>query len=241
MGPKNKRTASTDDNDDQDALAVRIIDLLRDDQILDIFRKALYPEALSAKIDDLYGVIDRLSKSIEAKDDKIKTLENKVDSMEREIDNLEQYTRRPNLRISGIPDTGEGEDTTEKVLAVINGKLGLAHPLLPQHVERSHRVGRQVDRQHPRPVIVRFTSERTRDIVYRAKTALKDFNKQHRDTQIYINDDLTNRRAKMAFESRTLKKNKKIADCWTSYGKVMIKDLTNKVKEVKSLGDLLNI
>ena len=175
MGPKNKRTASTDDNDDQDALAVRTIDLLRDDQIMDIFRKALYPEALAAKIDDLYGVIGRLSKSIEAKDDKIKTLENKVDVKEREIDNLEQYTRRPNLRISGIPDTGEGEDTTEKVLAVINGKLGLAPPLLPQHAERSHRVGRQVDRQHPRPVFVRFTSERTRDIVYRARAALKDF------------------------------------------------------------------
>ena len=45
----------------------------------------------------------------------------------------------------------------------------------------------------------------------------------------------------MAFESRTLEKNNKIADCWTSYGKVMIKDLTNTVKEVKSLSDLLKI
>ena len=40
-------------------------------------------------------------------------------------DNLEQYTRRPNLRILGVPETGEDEDTDTTVLAVITDKMGV--------------------------------------------------------------------------------------------------------------------
>ena len=81
-----------------------------------------------------------------------------------------------------------------------------------------------------RPIIVRFQSQRLRDEVYRARTKLKDYNQQRRDAQIVINDDLTARRSKLAYDARQLKKAKKITDCWTSYGKILIKDLTNKVK-----------
>ena len=45
----------------------------------------------------------------------------------------------------------------------------------------------------------------------------------------------------MAYDSRTMKKDKKLMDCWTSYGKVLIKDLASKVIEMKSPSDLLKI
>ena len=51
---------------------------------------------------------------------------------------------------------------------------------------------------------------------------------------------MTPRRAKLSFEARALKRAKKITDCWTAYGKVMVKDLANKVFEVKSASDLLS-
>ena len=39
--------------------------------------------------------------------------------------------------------------------------------------------------------------------------------KQRQDDQIFINGDLTDRRAKLSFDARALKHEKKIADCWT--------------------------
>ena len=80
----------------------------------------------------------------------------------------------------------------------------------------------------------------SRDEVYRARTKLKTCNKERQDKQIFINDELTPRRAKLLFEARALKRSKKIADCWTAYGKVMVKDFANKVFEVKSSSDLLS-
>ena len=85
-----------------------------------------------------------------------------------------------------------------------------------------------------RPIIVRFVSERVRDSVYRARTRLKGHD-------IYLNEDLTARRAKLAYDARQLKKAKKIVDCWSSYGKVIVKDSNNKIREIKSPSDLLNI
>ena len=38
----------------------------------------------------------------------------------------------------------------------------------------------------------------------------------------------------------SMKKAHKISDCWTTYGKVMTKDLAGKITEVKSPADLLH-
>ncbi len=65
-----------------------------------------------------------------------------------------------------------------------------------------------------------------------------NFNGSHRGNPVYINDDLTSRRAKMAFDCRTLKKQKKIADTWTFNGKILIKDLTSNVTEINSAAAL---
>ena len=54
-------------------------------------------------------------------------------------------------------------------------------------------------------------------------------------------DDLTARRAKLAFDTRILKREKMIEDCWTTFGKVMVKTTTNLIKEIKSQADLQNI
>ena len=110
-------------------------------------------------------------------------------------------------------------------------------PLRPTDLERSHRLGRKADDSdgttRTRPIIVRFVSERVRDSVYRARTRLKGHG-------IYLNEDLTARGAKLACIARQLKKVKKIVDCWSSYGNVIVKDSHNKIREIKSPHDLLN-
>ena len=56
--------------------------------------------------------------------------------------------------------------------------------------------------------------------------------------RIFINEDLTGRRATLARSTRTLNKYNKIADCWTANGNVMVKDLTNQIQQVRSDTDL---
>ena len=246
MGPKTKRGSVTDDNhDDNDALAVRLIELLNDDQVLAKLRQVLFPTELSLKIDELNLQINRMATQLEAKDAVIENLKERVNTLESEMDSAEQYSRRPNLKVYGIPETRDGgEDTDEKILAVINGRIGFEPPVQRHQLERSHRIGRRAvgpgPPGPPRAIVVRFTSERLRDDVYRVHTRLKAHNQLHRDQSIFINDDLTARRAKLAFETRLLKKARKINDCWTSYGKVIIKDLANNIKEIKSTSQLAN-
>ena len=57
---------------------------------------------------------------------------------------------------------------------------------------------------------------------------------------IFINEDLTARRASLARQTRSLKKDRKVTDCWTTGGNVMIKELNNKIRQVKSESDLKN-
>ena len=156
-------------------------------------------------------------------------------------DSLEQYKRRPNLRFEGIPEADHGEDTYAKLLDIANSLLGMKPPLELDDLERSHRLGRRVDKDGPRTraIIVRFQSERLRDEVYRARTKLK-MHKESKDEQIFINDDLTPQRAKLSFDARALNHAKKIADCWTAYGKVMVNYFANHVFEVKSSSDLFS-
>ena len=99
--------------------------------------------------------------------------------------------RRPNLRFEGIPEADHGEDTDAKVLNIANSKLGMTPPLQLDNLERSHRLGRRIDKDgRPRThaIIVRFQSERLHDEVYRARTKLKMHNKERKDEQIFIND-----------------------------------------------------
>ena len=51
-------------------------------------------------------------------------------------------------------------------------------------------------------------------------------NQEHKDQQIFVNEDLTSRRSKLANETRQMKSSKKITDCWTYNGKVLVKDLS---------------
>ena len=245
MGPpKQKKGSSSDDSvEEREALALRVIDLLTDQQVLSALKKALFPVELSGRIDALNATLERLSHLVEEKDAKIVNLEREVRELADANDSLEQYTRRPNLRFEGIPEADHGEDTDAKVLEIVNTKLEMTPPLVIDDLERSHRLGRRVDkdgRPRTRAIIVRFQSERLRDEVFRARTKLKTHNTQRKDEHIFINDDLTPRRAKLSLEARALKRAKKITDCWTAYGKVMVKDLANKVFEVKSASDLLS-
>ena len=120
------------------------------------------------------------------------------------------------------------------MLAVINETMALRPPLSPHDQEISHRLGTRRDEHHTRPVTVRFSSDRVRDRVFRAR-ALKPHNTERRDKPIFINEDLTARRSKLAFATRQLKRQTKLTDCWTANGKILVKDNSNRIVEIRNL------
>ena len=65
-------------------------------------------------------------------------LTNRVDKAETENDAFEQYTRRNNVRISGVPEL-EGEYTVEAVIKIANE---LQTHIGPSDIDRSDRVGK---------------------------------------------------------------------------------------------------
>ena len=80
---------------------------------------------------------------------------------------------------------------------VINEKMGVS--IKPCQIVRCHRVGRKKDGAN-RPIIIRFDSDITRDRVFRAKKGLKTYN-LIATNKIFLNEDLTARRARLAYET----------------------------------------
>ena len=156
----------------------------------------------------------------------------KIHDLFLSLDALEQYGRRHSLRFFGIKEH-ENENTDSILLDIFRDKLGVNLQL--EDIQRSHRVGRKG--ADNRAIIVRFCSYRTRAKVWRAKTKLKN-------SDIFVSEDLTRYRNKLAYSARKLKREKRLVDTYTTDGKILVKarlnlnDPTPKTFEVKEEADL---
>ena len=56
--------------------------------------------------------------------------------------------------------------------------------------------------------------------------------------EVYITDDLTQRKARLAFLARNLKRNELISDSWTMDCKILIKNLYSHICQVNHESDL---
>ena len=88
----------------------------------------------------------------------------------------------------------------------------------------------------PEQVIVKFASRRCKARVMEVKKNLKKLH--NLDFPLYIQDDLTPRRAKLTYQARQLKRNGKVSDTWVTENKIIVKDLRNKIHDIKSHSDL---
>ena len=166
-----------------------IIELFSDARVAANLKKAMYPQELVDQLDHLSSRVTELTECIKQRDEKIKKLEGT--QLELEADKVEQYSRRSNVRFSGLPETtGEStENTTDKILDIINNTMCPDMPVRRDQIERSHRLGPKMDKNgkpHQRAVIIRFVSEKVRDDVCRARFQLKDHNAGARN-KVFVN------------------------------------------------------
>ena len=160
----------------------------------------------------------------------LKVRDDKIESLERKIDNLEQYSRRNLIRINGLKESDDGDDTTA-VKTLIKDQLKVH--LEPWEMQACHRIGRVKPKadEKPRQLIVRFSSYHTKPQVIRARRALKG-------QRIFINEDLTKARAEVAKSARVLKEKKQIKETWTFNGKIFLQDHSDHVISVETLNEL---
>ena len=196
--------------------------------------KELYIDLLSAEV---HRQTQPLKEQLREKDSEIEALKETIQMQQTKLDDLEQHGHRDSLRVAGIPENPDHDDTDAGVLEVCQ-LMKVDPPLEAKDIAVSHRVGKQRQGQH-RQILVKFATRNVRERVFRAKSALRDVNSDaNSGRKIYINEDLTQRRAALARDARSLKNNGAIADTWTIYGKVFVKDVHNHVSIIAQPRDL---
>ena len=120
---------------DKDTLALTLIELFSDVRVAANLKKALYPQELVDQLNHLSSRVTALTDCIKHRDETIKKLEGKVAKLEFEADKVEQYSRRANLRFSGLPET-ESENTTDKLLELINNEMCPDMPVHNEQIEK---------------------------------------------------------------------------------------------------------
>ena len=213
--------------------------------------------SLKESNDNLFKTITYWKNQNEEKQRKIEQMEMKITELEIKSDELEQYSRRNSLRIQGLPEV-PGEDLLERVLYLARNRMSVE--IDEADIDRLHRIGPPSSK---REILIKFTSYKAKEIVFKCRSGLRkhadppeefdpeintndddddDLDKKYgqdltRD-RIFINEDLTKTRNHLLWKARQLKKEKKIFDCWSFDGRILIKKLDNKIINIRHVKDL---
>ena len=224
-GPKNQNNGpkSPSANINMDELAEKVANLVM--------------KKLDPRIKNMVVKIEKLEKLVMDKNETIKGLEDRLCQLEEQIDAQEQYSRRTSIRISGVTETAK-ENVEDEVMKILT-PLKIA--VNKTSINRAHRVGlksgqgRPTD-DKPRQIIVQFKDYPSKTLVMR--------NKRHIDREdfpnIYISEDLTKKRSQLLFRARETKRQKKISECWSYDGRIVIKDLSNNIVNISKEEDLMS-
>ena len=212
--------------------------------------------------------IEALKTENQKKDVIIATQQREIHDLQDKIDDMDQWTRRGSMRIQGLREDGAGT-LQDKLLKLFNNDLKIQPPIMLEEVEVTHRLPRRrpaaavhepasksagdreadgdaSSRQSPQPpqtVILKFLSRRTKSrvMVKDVRKKLKDLDPTSYPYPVYFQDDLTARRAKLAYEARQLRQLGAISDTWIAHSKVIIKDNYNRIHSVTSPRELTKL
>ena len=181
--------------------------------------------------DNLKKEIDNLNKDLEnqkAENEKLVDQIKKVnDTAEDRINELEQYGRRNNLRINGIPEDEDVDETAERTTRKVAETLNRAIVdlnLARYDFDIAHRLG-QKRLGSCRPIIVKFQSRMKRDVILRNRKLFKG-------SDIYINEDLT-RLNQLVLSCVRKKMPDEVDKVWTRNGRISYKNKAKHVHDVK--------
>ena len=131
-----------------------------------------FDEQVSAINERLLAVENRLEDNC-VNQVEVNLLKDHISILESKIDDLENRNRRDNLIIFGIKESDkETWADTEKI--TVDWIADLLEVDVENKIERAHRIGGKGNKE--RPIIVKFSSFRTKEEVWNNKTKLKQTN-----------------------------------------------------------------
>lgn len=182
--------------------------------------------------------ITALRVQLKEKDEVIQKLKTEVGTLQDQVDSMEQYSRRNNLRITGLKEK-DNENAIQTTLEMFNDVMKVDPPVCEAEIDRVHRVGRPSgDPQNPRPMLVKFATYRSRSRVVSFRTNLNGIKHPY---PIYLNEDLSRARMDQFYRARVAKKRAQINGCWTHDGTLVIKDLNNTIKSANTLSAMIDL
>lgn len=225
MGPK-KSSVSTED------MKTMFTDMAKDPEVINCLKSSIsidYEKIADIVTSKLVTRIEKLENELLQKDAEIRSLEKTVATLDVRCDQLEQYSRRISVRISGIPEKNQ-EDPEHEVNAVFTA-MGISPT-----IQRCHRVGPKSTEGKPRPLLVQFTGYRDKNLVISKRNSLR-----RTMPQVFVNEDLTRKRAKLLFLARKMITDKKLLGAWSSDGRILVKNNQNKIVAISSEQELSQI
>ena len=141
MGKTTRKQSFDAGMEEGDDIVLNIIEALTNEHVLSALKKALYPQQLSDKLDEMNAKMAKLTEQVSLKDAKINELEKRILDLEDSCARTEQYTRRSNLVFRGLTEEGQGENTEVIITSFINEQINLPSPLQPKDIARCHRLG----------------------------------------------------------------------------------------------------
>ncbi len=161
------------------------------------------------KIDDLFENIARIS--------------NQFNNAEVEIDDSRQRLKEKNVRIVGLPEMESEElsNSKEMIVQFSENHLRLSDLKLDD-IEEVNRMG-QKNNVKPRDIIIKFRDRAVRNKFYYHRRNLYDHKTRKSYTEVYMNEDLTQYRQRLYYDTRKLRNRAAIHAVWTSLGTIMVK------------------
>ena len=163
---------------DSDRLVLALVEALSNpDVVVKLNRDAIDYEKISDLVtQQVNTLMTPLINKLKEKDEEIKVLKSQYEDIRERCDELEQYSRKNSIRISGIPQNPNADDTFAIVLNVCNKIMKVDPPVRLEDISNCHRVG--APEKSDRPILVKFMNYQIRSRVFKAKKKLKDFNKR---------------------------------------------------------------
>lgn len=226
-------------------------------KISDLLKSSFESQFSSIVTNIVDGVLQGLNSKIEALEHenkelrgRVSDLENRLEKVDEKQDKADQYSRRNNVRLSGIAESDE--ESTDLIVTDLAKAIG--SDLVLDEIDRSHRLGKprmqpssinagpEGDKQgqrklKPRDIIIKFTSYRARSKLMKLKSRLGSAGYKG----VFVNEDLTQTRSDLFYQARQLVKKKLVNDTWTSDGVIIIKDAQNKKHRIETKSDLFTL
>ena len=179
------------------------------------FREDCNSKIAESKREIIEHIEEKMEEKLTVIDEKNTEQDDRLTALEKWVDNSEQDTRGVNMIVRGLNTThGQTEeDLVNLVASTLSRKLEVK--LHPNDIRYVIILGKE-EKDVNRPVKVIFHERRARDFIFRKRSLL-------RGTNVWLGDDLTAKRSKLAYHARQAAKLKEEYKTWTFDGRVYFK------------------